>query len=254
MEGSPAGVVRNAPRMKPRSPVVAPSASRPPPRVARARASSDAPNLAGRDGGSVRGSSDAAPLGVDDDALATAEAEAERLKERFAFATDAREREEALRSATEAQLRVNVMRAERAFTPEAERRAAASATARARRRASTPRGARRVPRRLRPESLRRDPRQPRPPPRVAVAVASASASAWRDRGFLPRDGFSPRPERVPGSTRAFSNLQGVPGDLRVPERPRGVSGETFVPGKAPGRVPGTRSSFGEPSALPRLRH
>ena len=70
MEGSPARVVRNAPRMKSRSPVVAPSASRPP-RGSPARASSDAPNLGGWDGASVRGSSDAAPLGVDDDARAT---------------------------------------------------------------------------------------------------------------------------------------------------------------------------------------
>ena len=253
MEGSPARVVRNAPRMKPRSPVVAPSASRPP-RGSPARASSDAPNLAGRDGGSVRGSSDAAPLGVDDDALATAEAEAERLKERFAFATDAREREEALRSATEAQLRVNVMRAERAFTPEAERRAAASAT-----RALA--GARRL---LAELAESRDVSVPSPSAatRASPVRLRASPSPSRARARAPGETAasspgtdpSPRPERVPGSTRAFSALQSVPGDLRVPERPRGVSGETFVPGKAPGRVPGTRSSVGEPSALPRLRH
>ena len=86
MEGSPAGVVRNAPRMKPRSPVVAPSASAP--RGSPARASSDAP--ISRDGRRERSRQlDAAPLGVDDDALATAEAEAERLKERFAFAVRA---------------------------------------------------------------------------------------------------------------------------------------------------------------------
>ena len=216
MEGSPAGVVRNAPRMKPRSPVVAPSASRPP-RGSPARASSDAPNLAGRDGGSVRGSSDAAPLGVDDDALATAEAEAERLERRFAFATDAREREEALRSATEAQLRVNVMHAERAFTPEAERRAAASAT-----RALA--GARRL---LAELAESRD--VPVPSPSAATRASPARLRARRrrrrererERPARPR---LPSPGRIQSPSRArprfYPRVLQPPGRPRKPPRPR----------------------------------
>ena len=231
MEGSPAGVVRNAPRMKPRSPVVAPSASRPP-RGSPARASSDAPNLAGRDGGSVRGSSDAAPLGVDDDALATAEAEAERLKERFAFATDAREREEALRSATEAQLRVNVMHAERAFTPEAERRAAASAT-----RALA--GARRL---LAELAESRD--VPVPSPSAATRASPARLRA------------SPSPSRAraraPGETAAsFPGTDSVPVPSASPVLPARsptsrASPETSASPNVPAASPARRSSPGKP--------
>ena len=230
MEGSPAGVVRNAPRMKPRSPVVAPSASRPP-RVARARVVGRA-NLAGRDGGSVRGSSDAAPLGVDDDALATAEAEAERLKERFAFATDAREREEALRSATEAQLRVNVMHAERAFTPEAERRAAASAT-----RALA--GARRL---LAELAESRD--VPVPSPSAATRASPARLRA------------SPSPSRAraraPGETAAsFPGTDSVPVPSASPVLPARsptsrASPETSASPNVPAASPARRSSPGKP--------
>ena len=203
-----------------------------PPRGSPARASSDAPNLAGRDGGSVRGSSDAAPLGVDDDALATAEAEAERLKERFAFATDAREREEALRSATEAQLRVNVMHAERAFTPEAERRAAASAT-----RALA--GARRL---LAELAESRD--VPVPSPSAATRASPARLRA------------SPSPSRAraraPGETAAsFPGTDSVPVPSASPVLPARsptsrASPETSASPNVPAASPARRSSPGKP--------
>ena len=213
--------------MKSRSPVVAPSASRPP-RGSPARASSDAPNLGGRDGASVRGSSDAAPLGVDDDALATAEAEAERLKERFAFAKDAREREEALRWATEAQLRVNVMRAERAFTPEGERRAAASAS-----RALA--GARRLL-----AELAESRGVPVPSPSAATLASPARPRA------------SPSPSRARGPTASSSpGMDPAPVPSASPVRParsppsRASPGTTASP-NVPAASPARRSSPGKP--------
>ena len=64
----------------------------------------------------------------DDAELEAAEARAEELKERFAFATDDRERQEALRLASEATMRVNTMRAARECPPSIARRAADEAS------------------------------------------------------------------------------------------------------------------------------
>ena len=60
--------------------------------------------------------------------LEAAEARAEELKERFAFATDDRERQEAFRLASEATLRVNTMRAVRECPPSIAKRAADEAS------------------------------------------------------------------------------------------------------------------------------
>jgi CRP-like cAMP-binding protein len=64
----------------------------------------------------------------DDAELEAAEARAEELKERFAFATDDRERQEALRLASEATMRVNTMRAACECPPSIARRAADEAS------------------------------------------------------------------------------------------------------------------------------
>jgi len=64
----------------------------------------------------------------DDAELEAAEARAQELKERFAFATDDRERQEALRLASEATMRVNTMRAARECPPSIARRAADEAS------------------------------------------------------------------------------------------------------------------------------